>query len=119
MHACLQMGINFSLDDFGTGYSSLTHLKRLPVVQLKIDRSFVRNMLTDNSDLAIVKAVIGLADIFNCDVIAEGVETKAHGNKLLSLNCAIAQGFGIAEPMPADTFPLWVKRWHLEPIWTA
>jgi diguanylate cyclase (GGDEF)-like protein/PAS domain S-box-containing protein len=119
MHACLQMGINFSLDDFGTGYSSLTYLKQLPVVQLKIDRSFVRDMLTDNSDLAIVKAVIGLADIFNRDVIAEGVETKAHGNKLLSLNCVIAQGYGIAEPMPADAFPFWVKRWQLDPIWTA
>lgn len=119
MNRCLQMGIKFSLDDFGTGYSSLTYLKRLPADFLKIDQSFVQDMLTDSSDLAIVKAVIGLADIFNRGVIAEGVETKAHGDKLLSLNCTIAQGYGISRPMPADDFPLWLERWSLNPTWTA
>ena len=76
-------------------------------------------MLTDTSDLAIVKAVIGLADIFNRGVIAEGVETKAHAEKLLSLNCTIAQGYGISRPMSADDFPLWLESWHINPIWTA
>jgi diguanylate cyclase (GGDEF)-like protein/PAS domain S-box-containing protein len=119
MNTCLQMGVKFAIDDFGTGYSSLTYLKRLPADFLKIDQSFVRDMLTDTSDLAIVKAVIGLADNFNRGVIAEGVETKAHGEKLLSLNCAIAQGYGISRPMPADDFPLWLERWHKNPIWIA
>ena len=76
MNRCLQMGIKFSLDDFGTGYSSLTHLKRLPADFLKIDQSFVQDMLTDSSDLTIVKAVIGLAHAFNRSVITEGVETN-------------------------------------------
>tara|TARA_R110001583_G_scaffold12423_1_gene55212 strand:- start:204 stop:2450 length:2247 start_codon:yes stop_codon:yes gene_type:complete len=119
MNTCLQMGVKFAIDDFGTGYSSLTYLKLLPADFLKIDQSFVRDMLTDTSDLAIVKAVIGLADNFNRVVIAEGVETKAHGEKLLSLNCTIAQGYGISRPMPADDFPLWLERWHKNPIWIA
>ncbi|QIR15692.1 putative bifunctional diguanylate cyclase/phosphodiesterase [Shewanella aestuarii] len=119
MNACIQMGLKFSLDDFGTGYSSLTYLKRLPAALLKIDQTFVRDMLVDSSDLAIVKAVIGLAEIFDRGVIAEGVETKAHGDKLLSLNCHIVQGYGIARPMPADELPAWVVQWHLNPTWTA
>jgi len=119
MNKCLRMGIKFALDDFGTGYSSLTYLKRLPSTILKIDQTFVRDMLTDTSDLAIVKAVIGLADIFDLGVIAEGVETKAHATKLQLLNCTIAQGYGISKPMPADEFPPWLKRWQLNPTWTA
>jgi diguanylate cyclase (GGDEF)-like protein/PAS domain S-box-containing protein len=119
MNTCLQMGVKFALDDFGTGYSSLTYLRSLPADILKIDKSFVQDMLTDTSDLAIVKAVIGLADIFNRGVIAEGVETKAHSEKLLSMNCTIAQGYGISRPMPADDFPLWFESWHINPIWTA
>ena len=119
MQTCINLGVSFSLDDFGTGYSSLTYLKRLPASELKIDQSFVRDMLTDTSDLAIVKAVIGLADIFNRSVIAEGVETAAHGEKLLALHCENVQGYGIARPMPANDMPLWVKRWHLKPTWTA
>lgn len=119
MNTCLKMGVKFALDDFGTGYSSLTYLRRLPADTLKIDQTFIQDMLTDTSDLAIVKAVIGLADIFNRGVIAEGVETKAHAEKLLSLNCTIAQGYGISRPMPADDFPLWLENWHINPIWTA
>ncbi|WP_440874906.1 EAL domain-containing protein [Thalassotalea sp. PLHSN55] len=119
MYTCLKLGIKFALDDFGTGYSSLTYLKNLPVDVLKIDQTFVRDMLSDPSDLAIVKAVIGLAEIFNRGVIAEGVESKAHADKLLALNCTIAQGYGISRPMPAKDFPLWVKRWHHNPVWSA
>ena len=105
---CQAQGISFSLDDFGTGYSSLTYLKHLPAETLKIDRSFVRDMLTDRDDLAIVKGVIALAKAFRRKVIAEGVETPEHLKRLQRLGCDAAQGFGIARPMPADAVPDWV-----------
>jgi diguanylate cyclase (GGDEF)-like protein/PAS domain S-box-containing protein len=117
MEQCLKLGVFFALDDFGTGYSSLTYLKQLPAAELKIDRSFVRDMLTDPSDLAIVKAVISLAEVFDRRVIAEGVETYAHAEKLLSLNCEMGQGYGIALPMPAEDLYAWVKRWEANPVW--
>jgi EAL domain-containing protein (putative c-di-GMP-specific phosphodiesterase class I) len=101
MHRCQAMGVRFALDDFGTGYSSLTYLKRLPAEVIKIDQSFVRDMLADPDDLAIVQGVIGLAQAFHREVIAEGVETIAHGARLLELGCELAQGYGIARPMPA------------------
>ncbi len=119
MHACRAIGVQFSLDDFGTGYSSLTYLKHLPAETLKIDRSFVRDMLSDPDDLAIVQGVVGLATAFNRNVIAEGVETAAHGAMLLSLGCELAQGFGIARPMPALDLPSWVMSWQAKPVWTA
>src|SRR4029078_11092141 len=101
MHACRKMGIRFAVDDFGTGYSSLTYLKRLSAELLEIDRSFVRDMLDDPDDLAIVKGVIGLTAAFHREVIAEGVETVAHGAMLLPLGGELAPGYGIARPMPA------------------
>jgi diguanylate cyclase (GGDEF)-like protein/PAS domain S-box-containing protein len=114
MHACRQMGVRFALDDFGTGYSSLTYLKRLPAEVIKIDQSFVRDMLDDPDDLAIVKGIIGLAAAFHREVIAEGVETPAHGELLLSLGCELAQGFGIARPMPASELPGWLASWRAD-----
>jgi EAL domain-containing protein (putative c-di-GMP-specific phosphodiesterase class I) len=102
---CAHIGVKFALDDFGTGYSSLTYLKRLRVALLKIDQSFVRDMLDDPDDLAILQGVIGLAAAFKREVIAEGVETVAHGTALLQLGCELAQGYGIARPMPADQLP--------------
>jgi len=119
MQACKAIGVGFALDDFGTGYSSLTYLKRLPAESLKIDQSFVRDMLTDQDDMAIVQGVIGLAKVFRRSVIAEGVETHAHGALLLKLGCELAQGYGIARPMPAADMPAWVRRWHTAPVWTA
>jgi diguanylate cyclase (GGDEF)-like protein/PAS domain S-box-containing protein len=119
MHACHAMGVHFALDDFGTGYSSLTYLKRLPASTLKIDQSFVRDMLEDAGDLAIVHGVVGLARSFSREVIAEGVETRFHGEKLLAIGCELAQGYGIARPMPADQMPQWVESWHLQAQWTA
>ncbi len=117
--ACQALGVRFALDDFGTGYSSLTYLKRLPAELLKIDQSFVRDMLTDTDDLAIVQGVIGLAKAFRRNVIAEGVETIAHGELLLPLGCELAQGYGIARPMPAADIPSWVKTWKPDPSWST
>ena len=114
---CAKMGVRFSLDDFGTGYSSLTYLKRLQVALLKIDQSFVRDMLDDPDDLAILQGIIGLAAAFNRDVIAEGVETVEHGTALLQLGCELAQGYGIARPMPADQLPAWATHWRPDVAW--
>ena len=117
IETCRQMGVTFALDDFGTGYSSLTYLKRLPVALLKIDQSFVRDMLDDPDDLAILEGVIGLANAFNRQVIAEGVETVAHGAMLLQLGCDLAQGYGIARPMPAHLMPQWATAWQPDASW--
>jgi diguanylate cyclase (GGDEF)-like protein/PAS domain S-box-containing protein len=114
---CQAMGVKFALDDFGTGYSSLTYLKRLRVSQLKIDQSFVRDMLDDPDDLAILEGVISLARAFHREVIAEGVETVAHGTFLLQLGCELAQGYGIARPMPAHAMPDWAATWQPDPAW--
>ncbi len=114
MHACRKMGLRFALDDFGTGYSSLTYLKRLPAEVIKIDQSFIRDMLDDPDDLAIVKGIVGLAAAFRREVIAEGVETTAHGEQLLLLGCELAQGYGIARPMPAGEVSNWVASWPTE-----
>lgn len=119
MHACCALGVRFALDDFGTGYSSLTYLKGLPAELLKIDQSFVHDMLTDADDLAIVKAVVGLSEAFHRKVIAEGVETADHGRLLRLIGCDLAQGYGIARPMPAAELPEWVANWHADPVWKA
>ena len=119
IEACRNLGVMFALDDFGTGYSSLTYLKRLPVTVLKIDQSFVRDMLEDPDDMAILQGVIGLAHAFKRQVIAEGVETVAHGTALLKLGCELAQGYGIARPMPAEALPDWARRWQPDAAWTA
>ncbi len=114
---CQKMGVNFALDDFGTGYSSLTYLKRLPANIIKIDQSFVRDMLDDQEDLALVEAVISLSKVFNRAVIAEGVETVEHGVLLLRLGCDEAQGYGIARPMPPAEVPNWVEHYKPDPSW--
>jgi len=110
--ACIKMGVNFSIDDFGTGYSSLTYLKLLPAKLLKIDKSFICDMIKNSDDHSIVKGIIALSKAFNLNVIAEGVETKEHEKLLLSLGCELAQGDGIAKPMPAQEIPNWVKTWY-------
>jgi diguanylate cyclase (GGDEF)-like protein/PAS domain S-box-containing protein len=114
---CGQLGVTFALDDFGTGYSSLIYLKRLRVALLKIDQGFVRDMLHDPDDQAILKGIMGLASAFRCAVIAEGVETVAHGTLLLQLGCELAQGYGIARPMPAADFPGWTASWQPDAAW--
>ncbi len=115
--ACQDIGVKFALDDFGTGYSSLTYLKRLPVSTLKIDQSFVQDMLTDPDDLAIVEGVLSLATAFYRQAIAEGVETIEHGSLLLQFGCELAQGYGIARPMPAHKVLDWTTTWRPDPTW--
>jgi len=115
---CRQRGVPVSLDDFGTGYSSLTYLRRLPVSTIKIDQTFVREMLVDQDDTAIVEGVIGLAKAFRREVIAEGVESIEHGVLLLQMGCELAQGYGIARPMPGDALPSWLATWQPHRAWT-
>lgn len=115
---CRALGVRFAIDDFGTGYSSLTYLKRLPAESIKIDQSFVREVLSDHNNLIIVQGVIGLASAFQRRLIAEGVETPEHGRLLMQLNCDLAQGFGIAKPMPAEALPGWLQAWRPDPGWT-
>jgi len=117
LQQCQQLGVGFALDDFGTGYSSLTYLRKLPVQTLKIDQSFVRDMLQDPDDLNIVEGVVQLAHVFGRKVIAEGVETMAHGEKLMALGCCHVQGYGIARPMPADAVADWTSQWHQQRAW--
>lgn len=109
--ACKDMGIKVSLDDFGTGYSTLSHLKELSVDMLKIDHGFVRDMLDDQNNLAIIKGVVGFADAFSLEVIAEGVETHEHAKRLLELGCELGQGYFISRPMPAHRVLEWYDEW--------
>ncbi len=105
-----QLGISMAIDDFGTGYSSLSYLKRLPIQTLKIDRSFVDDMLQDDQDAAIVHSTIGLAHSFGLTVIAEGVENQDTLEALSALNCEHAQGFHICRPIPPDEFIQWFSQ---------
>ena len=109
---CVALGIHFALDDFGTGYSSLSYLKRIPVQIVKIDRSFVGDMLEDSDDLALLEGIIQLAQVFQLQIIAEGMETPEQGERLLQLGCDVVQGYGIARPMPAEEIPQWLETWH-------
>lgn len=117
MQTCMSLGVNFALDDFGTGYSSLAYLRRLPANLIKIDKTFVQDMLNDREDMAIVVGVVGLANAFHRKVLAEGVESLAHGRALLNIGCELAQGYGIARPMPVAKFPHWVKHWQPDKSW--
>ncbi len=111
------LGVNIALDDFGTGYSSLTHLRSLSANTIKIDQSFVRDVLDDPSDYSIIEGIIGLANAFNRTVIAEGVETTEHGLLLLMLDCHLAQGYGIAKPMPANEVEAWLNHYTPNTEW--
>jgi diguanylate cyclase (GGDEF)-like protein/PAS domain S-box-containing protein len=110
IETCAEIGVKFALDDFGTGYSSLAYLRRLPAETLKIDQSFVRDMLTDLGDHAIVQGIIALAKAFDRNIVAEGVETEEHCRVLLEMGCEIGQGYGIARPMPVVEFAQWRRH---------
>jgi diguanylate cyclase (GGDEF)-like protein/PAS domain S-box-containing protein len=116
---CREMGIDFSLDDFGTGYSSLLYLKRLPAKTLKIDQSFVRDMLDTPEGADAIAGILSLATAFKRKVVAEGVEFIEQGIVLLRLNCDVVQGYAIARPMPADTVAGWVGKYQPDPAWRA
>jgi EAL domain-containing protein (putative c-di-GMP-specific phosphodiesterase class I) len=104
MHALKDLGVSFSIDDFGTGYSSLAYLKSLPLDQLKIDQSFVRDINQDANDEAIVETIITMTHILGIDVMAEGVETEGHVQFLQEKGCKAFQGHYFGKPVSADKF---------------
>jgi diguanylate cyclase (GGDEF)-like protein len=106
-----EIGVGLALDDYGTGYSSLAYIKRLPVRELKIDRSFVSNMDTDDQDATIVRSTIELARNLGLRVVAEGVETQASWNALAAMGAHYAQGYLLTRPLPAAELEAWLERW--------
>jgi diguanylate cyclase (GGDEF)-like protein len=111
LHELSQFGMKLAIDDFGTGYSSLAYLKRFPVDTLKIDRAFITDISSDNDDVAIVEAVLGLGKHFDMKVVAEGVEDSEQLNFLKSQGCDIAQGYYISKPLSSDQYAQWLERW--------
>jgi len=110
MEKLREMGISFSIDDFGTGYSSLAYLKKLPVDSLKIDRSFVQDVLSDNNDATIVKTILSMSHMLGLKVIAEGVENKDTWRFLEQHGCQFFQGYLIGKPMPFEEFMIKLKN---------
>ncbi|MCW9025751.1 MAG: EAL domain-containing protein, partial [Thiovulaceae bacterium] len=110
-----KLGISFALDDFGTGYSSLTHLKELNINTIKIDRSFVSDMLQNSHDMAIVNAIISLSKVFQIEVVAEGAESIEELLMLLDFGCDSVQGYTIAKPMDYDNFVKYIKSYTPDP----
>ncbi len=110
LHELSEMGVQLSIDDFGTGYSSLAYLRSLPVDKLKIDQTFIKDMIESDSALSLVEAVIRLGHSFNLNVIAEGVETEEQLEKLASMNCDQAQGFYVKRPEKADDITAWIRE---------
>jgi EAL domain-containing protein (putative c-di-GMP-specific phosphodiesterase class I) len=109
------MGVKISVDDFGTGYSSLAYLKKLPVSDIKIDKSFVIDMNRDNNDAVIVHSTIDLAHNMGLSVIAEGVENQEVLDMLINLGCDVAQGYFFCKPQEADQIRTWLhqSRWGI------
>ncbi|WP_169727418.1 putative bifunctional diguanylate cyclase/phosphodiesterase [Granulosicoccus antarcticus] len=111
LHELSEHGMKLAIDDFGTGYSSLAYLKRFPVNTLKIDRAFITDISSDNDDVAIVEAVLGLGKHFNMKVVAEGVEDEEQLNFLKAQGCDIAQGYFISKPLSSEQYNHWLERW--------
>jgi|SRR5690606_27506674 len=106
------LGVAISLDDFGTGYSSLQHLRRLPLTEVKVDRSFVLGMTADGYDAAIVRSTIELARSLGLRIVAEGVEDEQTWRLLVESGCCVGQGWFFARPMPGDELPAWLARYR-------
>ena len=119
LHSLRRTGIRLAIDDFGTGYSSMAYLKKLPVSEIKIDRTFVTDMDTDASDAAIVRSSLELAHNLNLEVVAEGVETKAVWDQLTDLGCSSAQGFFLSRPLPPEEFERWLGQHELPRVFAA
>jgi len=117
VEACKLLGVGVTIDDFGTGYSSLTYLRQLPVSTVKIDQSFVRGMVDNSQDRAIVQGIIALLHALGLTAVAEGVETVKQGEALLAMGCTLGQGYGIAKPMAAKEVGPWVAQYERAPLW--
>jgi EAL domain-containing protein (putative c-di-GMP-specific phosphodiesterase class I) len=109
-----KMGVQLAIDDFGTGFSSLAYLKQLPVDQIKIDKSFIKNLATDIDDQAIVKATLGLAQNLGMLVVVEGVEDAAAWQMLKELSCFSAQGYYFSRALPAQEFVEFLHKQNSE-----
>ena len=113
LHMLKDIGVSLSIDDFGTGYSSLAYLKRFPIDILKIDRTFVQDVDTNDDDKSIVSSIIALGNSLKLSIIAEGVEKIEHMPLLNALHCNEAQGYYISKPLPANEFKSFVQQWHV------
>ncbi len=118
LEKCKALGVTFSLDDFGKGYCSLSYLRQLPVDTIKIDQAFVIEMFRYPKNLSILEGMVALARTFDLKIIAEGVETVAHGKYLVNLGCELAQGYEIAKPMPGENLPNWIEAWKPDVLWS-
>jgi diguanylate cyclase (GGDEF)-like protein/PAS domain S-box-containing protein len=114
---CAELGVNFALDDFGTGYSSLSHIKDLQASSVKIDQRFVQSMYASYDDFSFLSAILAMAQAFDRNAVAEGVETIEQGEMLLRLGCSLAQGFAIAPAMAPADFESWLRDWTLPEQW--
>jgi EAL domain-containing protein (putative c-di-GMP-specific phosphodiesterase class I) len=109
LHAIAALGVSLSIDDFGTGYSSLSHLARMPVHEMKIDRSFTQSLESDPEFATVVRSAIDMGHGLGLRVVAEGIETAAAASRLREFGCDVAQGYFYARPMSADSFETWRK----------
>jgi len=112
MQALKSYGVLFSMDDFGTGFSSLSYLTKLPLDQLKIDQSFIRNMCMNNRDAVVVQTIIGMANNLGIEVIAEGVESETQREFLEQNKCNLCQGYLFSQPLPVDAFENKLRQIH-------
>jgi EAL domain-containing protein (putative c-di-GMP-specific phosphodiesterase class I) len=110
MRRLRELGFTLAIDDLGTGYSSLKYLSKLPVDKMKIDQCFVRQVMEDSSDAAIVRAVVALGKELNLEVVAEGVETEPQKDFLIAQGCCCGQGYLFSKPLPAPEFAEFVKK---------
>jgi EAL domain-containing protein (putative c-di-GMP-specific phosphodiesterase class I) len=117
IEACRQVGVGVALDDFGAGHTALAWLRRLPVSALKLDRVFISELPHSAADTAIVRHLVALARELGLAVLAEGVESRLHGDCLIALGCELGQGFAIAPPLPPADFLPWLRRYEAAPLW--